>query len=166
MLLTRAIALCSFSLFLLTACDPPAPAEPEDPPPQDEPTAGAGTTNPTPTPQAGASGGPQPTAGQTGGSAPVEPADASMPTDATTQDEDADTEHDAAAPLDPNTCPDGFPRGALSTTTRKLATLDPSPEGVGACANGDVFAGAAEKLWRIPLDGSDPELFATLPGRS
>lgn len=163
MLLPRAIALCSYSLFLLTACDhSPAPA---DPPPQDEPTAGsAGTTNPTP--EAGTGGGAQPTAGQTGGGAPVEPADAATPTDATTPDEDAGAEDDAAAPRDPDTCPDGFPRGVASTTTRKLATLDPAPEGVGACANGDIFAGAVEKLWRIPLDGAEPELFATLPGRS
>ncbi len=83
-------------------------------------------------------------------------------------DEDAGAvgEPDAAVAPDPSICSDGFARGVPSVSTRQIATLDPSPEGVGVCANGDVFAGAGEQLWRIPLDGSAPELFATLKGRS
>jgi sugar lactone lactonase YvrE len=83
-------------------------------------------------------------------------------------DDDAGTviENDAAVSPDPSICPDGFARGTAGEATRRIAILDPSPEGVGACANGDVFAGAGEQLWRIPLDGKAPEPFATLPGRS
>jgi sugar lactone lactonase YvrE len=166
--LARVIALCSCSLLLLAGCDLPAPT---DPPPPDEPAAGsAGTAGASPAGTGGTSERAGP--GGMGGTAGITPVDASL-ADADA-DEDAHTdedagaldEQDAAPPLDPDTCPDGFPRGVPSTTTRKLATLDPSPEGVGACANGDVFAGAAEKLWRIPLDGAPPELFATLPGRA
>jgi sugar lactone lactonase YvrE len=49
---------------------------------------------------------------------------------------------------------------------RLIASMNPGPEGVGVCPNGEVFAGAGEVLWRIPLDGSAPERFTTLPGRS
>ena len=87
------------------------------------------------------------------------------------QDDDAGGHDEPVAALgpdtqDPSICPDGFLRGTADKVTRRLAVLDPSPEGVGACANGDVFAGAGEQLWRIPLDGKAPEPFAKLPGRS
>lgn len=73
---------------------------------------------------------------------------------------------DAAVSPDPALCSDGFARGTAGNSTRQIAVLDPSPEGVGACPSGDVFAGAGEQLWRIPLDGRPPERFARLPGRS
>jgi len=152
-------------LVLLSACDPNVePADPELPP------AGAGGSGGA----SGQGGSPAGGSGGSAGEAPVDPAggtgavaapDGAVASDAEV-DEDAGVESDAAVAPDPTICPDGFARGVASGETRQLAILDPSPEGVGACANGDVLAGAGEQLWRIPLDGRAPEPFATLPGRS
>jgi sugar lactone lactonase YvrE/dienelactone hydrolase len=65
-------------------------------------------------------------------------------------------------------CSDGFARGAPSTSSDAVLaqTLNPSPEGVGVCPNGDVFVGAADTLWRIAAGSGKAERFATLPDRS
>jgi sugar lactone lactonase YvrE len=90
--------------------------------------------------------------------------DAADVTDAVGRDPDANTRDAHAALGEP--CPDGFARGLRAGQARRIAALNPGPEGVGVCPNGDVFAGAEEVLWRIPLDGGAPERFATLTGRS
>ncbi|WP_394845511.1 SMP-30/gluconolactonase/LRE family protein [Pendulispora brunnea] len=75
------------------------------------------------------------------------------------------------APSTPETgsvdsCPDGFPRGKASDS-RLVAKLSPSPEGVAVCPNGNVFVSIPDQgtVLRIPLDGTPPEVWATLTGR-
>lgn len=66
----------------------------------------------------------------------------------------------------PDLCPDGFPRGTAGAV-RQVAKLAPAPEGVAVCENGDVFVSLpdAAQVVRVPLDGGDPEVWATLAGR-
>jgi sugar lactone lactonase YvrE len=165
MLAMRTVVMWSSSLVLLGACD--RHVDPSGTMLQDAGAAGSAGASAQASAQAG-----------TGGRAPVAPpaqagtgglaaVDAAVIDDADPDDDaGAILERDAAVSPDPSLCPDGFARGTASEGTRQIAVLDPSPEGVGACANGDVFAGAGELLWRIPLDGRAPEPFATLPGRS
>lgn len=62
-------------------------------------------------------------------------------------------------------CPDGFPRGTPSDA-RVVQSFAPALEGVAVCPNGDVFVSQPEtaKIFRVPLDGSSPELWTTLSG--
>jgi hypothetical protein len=48
-----------------------------------------------------------------------------------------------------------------------VAQLSSQPEGVAACANGDVFVSLPDEgqVVRVPLSGASPELWTTLPGR-
>jgi sugar lactone lactonase YvrE len=66
----------------------------------------------------------------------------------------------------PDLCPDGFPRG-VAGKPHLVAQLSSQPEGVAACANGDVFASLPDegKVVRVPLSGGSPETWTTLPGR-
>lgn len=67
-------------------------------------------------------------------------------------------------------CRDGFARETASSTTRLVRAFTPSPEGVTVCPNGEVFLsfgaiGAGEsEIKRVPLDGSSPEHWSTIPG--
>lgn len=67
---------------------------------------------------------------------------------------------------DVDRCPDGFPRGT-PRDLRLVEELSPTLEGVAVCPNGDVFVSQPEtaKIFRVPLDGSPPELWTTLDGR-
>jgi hypothetical protein len=67
---------------------------------------------------------------------------------------------------DAGLCADGFPRGSARAGTHLVQALDPGPEGVGACPDGDVLASAGEVLWRLPGATGPAEKLATLPGRS
>lgn len=62
-------------------------------------------------------------------------------------------------------CADGFPRGAPGGQ-RIVRAFSPALEGVAVCPNGDVFVSqpATAQIFRVPLDGSEPELWTTLPG--
>ena len=97
-------------------------------------------------------------------------------------DPDADSSDDAGPLLDAATladagkdagpacadcCADGFARGSMSTKTRKIAALTPSPEGVTVCPNGQVFVAldGSGEVWQVPLDGTPPERWATLGDR-
>jgi hypothetical protein len=68
-------------------------------------------------------------------------------------------------------CADNLARGTASTTARLVAKLTNSPEGVTVCPNGDVFVALFgflsdhADIIRVPLDGSEPELWTTLAGR-
>lgn len=82
---------------------------------------------------------------------------------------DDDAEQDATATQDAvangDLCPDGFPRGTPSAA-RLVQSFSPALEGVAVCPNGDVFVSqpSEAKIFRVPLDGSPPELWTTLPG--
>lgn len=84
-------------------------------------------------------------------------------TDAGTPTKDATAGGDGA--VDPNRCADGFPRGTPSEQ-RLVRAFSPALEGVAVCPNGDVFVSQPDeaKIFRVPLDGSEPELWTTLPG--
>ncbi|HEX6245124.1 MAG TPA: SMP-30/gluconolactonase/LRE family protein [Polyangiales bacterium] len=74
---------------------------------------------------------------------------------------------DAGGGADTDLCADGFPRGKPGGATRLVHKLNPGPEGVGVCPNGDVLASAGEVLWRVPPQrGTPPERLATWEGRS
>lgn len=62
-------------------------------------------------------------------------------------------------------CPDSFPRGAASEA-RLVQAFTPALEGVAVCPNGDVFVSQPDtaKIFRVPLDGSPPELWTTISG--
>ncbi|NUP06009.1 MAG: hypothetical protein HOW73_08120 [Polyangiaceae bacterium] len=66
---------------------------------------------------------------------------------------------------DVDRCPDGFPRGTASDV-RLVQAFSPALEGVAVCPNGDVFVSQPEtaSIFRVALDGSEPELWTTLPG--
>jgi sugar lactone lactonase YvrE len=106
------------------------------------------------------------TGGSGGGSA--RPEDATTPS-APEDDAGAPPVEDGGTPPPqcPDCCPDGFPRGKAGGSLRKLAGLTPSPEGVAVCPDGNVFAAldGSGELWRIPLDGAEPERWAKLGDR-
>lgn len=91
-------------------------------------------------------------------------ADADTPTpDAGGADQDAAEPSADAGDVD--RCPDGFPRGTASDA-RVVQKFSPALEGVAVCPNGDVFVSQPDtaKIFRVPLDGSPPELWTTIAG--
>lgn len=64
-------------------------------------------------------------------------------------------------------CRDGLPRGVAHGGARRIAALRPSPEGVSVCPGGEVFVARDQsgEVWRVPMDGSAPELWAKLGDR-
>lgn len=128
----------------LVACSSSTATPSNDPPPSDD-TPGDdssdGASNATD------SGNPSNDATPGGG----DPTDATLPPDA---DDGVDK------------CPDGFPRGAAGDV-RQVTKISPAPEGVAACANGDVFVSVPDeaKILRVPLEGGEPEVWTTLAGR-
>lgn len=129
----------------LVACSSSTATPSNDPPPSDDATPGDdssdGASNATD------SGSPSNDATPGGG----DPTDATSPPDA---DDGVDK------------CPDGFPRGAAGDV-RQVTKISPAPEGVAACANGDVFVSVPDegKILRVPLEGGEPEVWTTLAGR-
>jgi len=63
-------------------------------------------------------------------------------------------------------CLDGFARGKAGETSRKIASMTPSPEGVTVCPDGDVFVARdpSGEVWRVGLDGQQ-ELWSALGDR-
>lgn len=72
---------------------------------------------------------------------------------------------DPEDPDDVDRCPDGFPRGNEGDV-RLVQEFSPALEGLAVCPNGDVFVSQPETatIFRVPLDGSAPEVWTTLEG--